>query len=143
MGPAEVANAHDDAWNQKDAEGRKRLTSPGMELEMPGGMNFKGVEQIQMVEGAFWEALPDSQIKISDRFVDGDTVISEGALTGSHTGTFRTPQGDVPASGNVVTLRFASVKLIGGGQIVSERMYFDQMEFLGQIGALPPGPGPS
>jgi hypothetical protein len=43
-------------------EGRKAVASPDMEYVMPGGMEFKGLEQILPVEGAFWEALPDSQI---------------------------------------------------------------------------------
>ena len=65
-------------------------------------------------------------------------MISEGFLTGTHTGVFATPQGEIPASGNPVNLRYASVKRVAGGKIVSEHLYFDQMEFMTQIGALPP-----
>jgi steroid delta-isomerase-like uncharacterized protein len=135
---SEVARAHDDAWNTKDVEGRKACSAPDMEVEMPGGMQLKGIDQVRQVEEAFWEALPDSQIKYTNELTAGDTVITEGFLTGTHTGVFRTPQGEIPPSGKPVNLRFAAIKRVSGGEIVSEHLYWDQMEFMTQIGALPP-----
>ena len=135
--PSDVAHRHDDAWNAKDVDGRKAVCSPDMELEMPGGMQFKGFDQIQQVEAAFWEALPDSQIKRATEFVSGDTVIVEGFASGTHSGVFRTPQGEIPASGNPVNLRYVSVKRVSGDRIISEHLYFDQLEFMTQLGAMP------
>jgi predicted ester cyclase len=135
--PSDVARRHDDAWNAKDVEGRKACCAPEIELEMPGGMQLKGLDQVLQVEGAFWQALPDSQIKRTDQFIAGDSVIAEGFLTGTQTGPFPTPQGEIPASGNPVNLPYASVKRVSGGKIVSEHLYFDQMEFMMQLGAMP------
>lgn len=135
--PRDVARRHDDAWNAKDVEGREACCSPDIETELPGGMNLKGMDQVRQVENVFWEALPDSQIKRTDEFVAGDTVIAEGVMTGTHTGTFRTPQGEIPPSGNPVNLRYASVKRVVNDKVVSEHLYFDQMEFMMQIGAMP------
>lgn len=134
--PIDVARRHDDAWNAKDGEGRTACSSPDIETELPGGMQLKGRDQVQQVEGAFWQALPDSQIKRTAEFVAGDTVIAEGFFTGTHTGPFPTPQGEIPASGNPVNLRYASIKRVSDGKLVSEHLYFDQMEFMTQIGAL-------
>lgn len=134
----EVARLHDDAWNAKDVEARKSYCAPDIETEMPGGMHLKGLDQVLQVEAAFWQALPDSQIKRTNEFIAGDTVIAEGFLTGTQTGVFPTPQGEIPSSGNPVNLRYASVKRVSDGMVVSERLYFDQMEFMMQIGALPP-----
>ena len=136
--PSDVARRHDDAWNAKDVEARKAHCAPDIETVMPGGMQLKGLDQVLQVEAAFWQALPDSQIKRTNEFVAGDTFISEGAFTGTQTGEFPTPQGAIPASGNPVNIRFASVKRVSNGKIVSERLYFDQMELMMQIGALPP-----
>lgn len=135
--PSDVARLHDDAWNAKDVEGRKASSAPDIEVEMPGGMQLKGLDQVLQIEAAFWQALPDSQVKRTSEFVAGDTFISEGVMTGTQTGEFPTPQGAIPASGNPVNLRFASVKRVSGGKIVSEHLYFDQMEFMMQIGAMP------
>lgn len=135
--PSDVARRHDDAWNAKDVEGRKACCAPDVELEMPGGMQLKGLDQVQQIESAFWQALPDSQITRTDQLIAGDSVITEGFFTGTHTGPFPTPQGEIPASGNPVNIRFASVKRVSAGKIVSEHLYFDQMELMMQIGAMP------
>ena len=50
---------------------------------------------------------------------------------------FRAPQGDIPASGNRIELRYATVKRVRDGRVASEHLYFDQLEFLQQLGALP------
>ncbi|MGH2706054.1 MAG: hypothetical protein ACRDJ4_13475 [Actinomycetota bacterium] len=67
--------------------------------------------------------------------------MTEGTLSGTHAGPFRTPQGEVPASGNRVNLRYASVKQIRYGELTSEGLHFDQLEFLQQIEVVPPGQG--
>jgi predicted ester cyclase len=135
--PRDVAQRHNDAWNEKDVESRKECISPDIELQMPGGMRLQGLEHVLELESVFWEALPDAQIKPTDVFVAGNTVIAEGVMTGTHTGTFRMPQGEIPPSGNPINLRYASVKRIAEDKLVSEHLYFDQMEFMTQLGALP------
>jgi predicted ester cyclase len=135
--PRDVSRRHDDAYNAKDVEGRMQLCSPDVDMVFPGGMHLKGLEQVQQIESVFWTAIPDGQIKRTAEFVDGDTVIAEGVVVGTHTGPFRMPQAEIPPSGNPVELRFASVKQIVDGKLVSEHLYFDQMELMTQLGALP------
>jgi predicted ester cyclase len=88
------------------------------------------------VVGAFWEALPDARITVKHQLASGDAVIREGALVGTHRGTFRTPNSEIPATGNPVTLRYASVKRFRDDRLVSEHLYFDQLEFLQQLGVM-------
>lgn len=136
--PKDVSRRHDDAYNAKDVEARKQFVSPDVEVEFPGGMHLQGIDQVQQMESVFWTAIPDGQIKRTAEFADGGTVIAEGVMVGTHTGPFRMPQAEIPPSGNPVQLRFASVKRVADGKIVSEHLYFDQMEFMMQLGAMPP-----
>jgi steroid delta-isomerase-like uncharacterized protein len=133
----EVARQYDEAFNAQDSDGRRAVAAPDMEAVLPGGMTLRGHDQIHEVVEVFWEALPDGKIDAENWFAAGDTVVAEGTLTGTHRGTFRYSSGQVPASGNQVNLRYASVKQIREGKLVSERLYFDQLEFFQQIGALP------
>jgi ketosteroid isomerase-like protein len=80
--------------------------------------------------------LPDGRISVDDRFGSGESVLAEGTLTGTHSGVFRTAQGEISASGNAVNVRYASVKRFRNGSLVSEHLYFDQLEFLQQLGAM-------
>lgn len=133
----EAARQHDEAFNAQDPEGRRAVEAPDIEAVLPGGMTLQGPDQLHEVVKVFWEALPDGKINVENQFAAGDMVVAEGTLSGTHGGTFRTPQGEIPASGNQVNLRYASVKKFREGKLVSEHLYFDQLEFLQQIGALP------
>jgi predicted ester cyclase len=81
--------------------------------------------------------MPDVRISSELELAEGEVIVTEGILTGTHTGTFSSPAGEVPASGNRVSLRYVSIKWVRDERIVAERLYFDQLEFLQQIGAMP------
>jgi steroid delta-isomerase-like uncharacterized protein len=132
----EIARRHDDAFNSHDADGRAAIEAPDIEFVMPGGVTLRGHDQVVEVVRAFWEALPDARISPDDQLSAGNVVVVEGTIAGTHTGTFRTPQGEIPPSGNPVTLRYAAVKRFRDDRLVSEHLYFDQLEFLQQLGAL-------
>jgi steroid delta-isomerase-like uncharacterized protein len=135
--PVEAARRYDEAFNAQDVDARLANLTTDTQLTLPGGTTLNGPEQAAAIARSFWEALPDGRISSENEVAAGDTVVTEGTLTGTHSGTFRSPQGDIPASGNPVTLRYVSVKQIRDGKVAAERLYFDQLEFLQQIGALP------
>jgi steroid delta-isomerase-like uncharacterized protein len=132
----ELARRHDDAFNSHDADGRAAIEAPDIEFVMPGGMTLRGHEQVMEVVRAFWDALPDANITAVDLVAAGNVVVAEGTIAGTHNGNFRTPQGEIPRSGNPVSLRYAAVKRFEGNRLVSEHLYFDQLEFLQQLGAM-------
>ena len=132
----DAAKRHDEAFNAKDQEARLAAEAPDIEAVLPGGLEVRGRDQLLEIVEVFWEAMPDARIVVHDQFAAGDVVVAEGVLVGTHTGPFRAPQGDVPPSGNRVTLRYASVKHIRDGKVAREHLYFDQLELLQQIGAL-------
>jgi steroid delta-isomerase-like uncharacterized protein len=133
----EAARRHDEAFNAHDVEARMASETTDVEAVLPGGIALRGPEQIVGFLQTFWEALPDAKVNAEDEFVSGDAIAIEGTLTGTHSGTFRSPQGDIPPSGNRINVRYAAVKRIRDGKVASEHLYFDQLEFLEQLGALP------
>jgi predicted ester cyclase len=138
MGEAlEAATRYDEAYNAQDAQTRAATLTPDAEFVAPGGINLRGPEQIAELQKAFWEALPDGRVTQERHVEAGEKIVIEGHLTGTHTGTFRTPQGDIAPTGNPVRLRYASIRRVQAGKIASEHLYFDQLEFLTQIGAIP------
>jgi predicted ester cyclase len=139
MGEAlDAAKRADEAFNAHDVEARLAVNSDDVELVMPGGMHLRGREQAEVLR-AFWEALPDATITWENHVESGSMIAGEGVLTGTHSGPFRTPQGEIPPSGRQVRLPYAFVRRVEGGMIALEHLYFDQMEFLQQLGA-PPQP---
>jgi predicted ester cyclase len=93
--------------------------------------------------GDYWrpllEALPDASYEGHRQYEVGDTAIDEGWLTGIHTGPFRLPDGQtIEPTGRQVRLRSVDLATVGGSRIKEHHLYFDQMEFLDQLGVSPP-----
>ncbi|MFI8288897.1 nuclear transport factor 2 family protein [Streptomyces sp. ms191] len=91
---------------------------------------------------AYWrtmtESVPDATFTPSASFEFGDTAIDEGLYSGRNTGPIQLPTGEtLPATGKEIRLRGVDFAQVKDGRIVSYRLYFDQMEFLGQLGLLP------
>jgi predicted ester cyclase len=141
MGEAlEAAKRADEAFNAHDVEARVAANTDDSELVMPGGMQLRGREQADVLR-AFWQALPDATLTWQTHVENGSMIAGEGVLTGTHAGPFRTPQGEIPPSGREVALPYAFIRRVEGGKIASEHLYFDQLEFLQQLGATPPPAG--
>ena len=84
------------------------------------------------------EAFPDSGYESLHKHEAGNVAIDEGYFTGTHTGSFAMPSGDnVPPTGKRVRVRACDIATVDGGVITRHHFYFDQMEFLGQLGLLP------
>ena len=66
-------------------------------------------------------------------------MFAEGTWTGTHDGTIPLPDGEVPATGRTVSFRFAiaATRDPSGERAKSVNLYFDNLEFLGQLGVLP------
>ncbi|MFE9767957.1 ester cyclase [Streptomyces sp. NPDC005808] len=90
----------------------------------------------------YWRQMTDAVTDASYESVyaaeAGDTAIDEGFYTGTNTGPLPLPSGEtLPATGKSVRIRGCDIATVEDGRIVSYRLYFDQMDFLGQLGLLP------
>jgi predicted ester cyclase len=122
-----ATNDHDD-----DAE----PWAADAELVAPGG-HAKGRDNVLGFLGVFHEAFPGLRLEVNQLVADGPTAAAEGTIVGTHNGVLHTPNGDVPPTGRSVELPWAAIYLIEGDTLKSEHLFFDQMDFLGQLGLLP------
>jgi predicted ester cyclase len=106
------------------------------ELLAPGG-HANGRDEIIGFLGVFQEAFPDLRLEIKRLLTDGSSAAAEGTIAGTHNGVLHTPNGDVAPTGRAVELRWAAVYVTEGDTLKSEHLFFDQMDFLGQLGLLP------
>jgi predicted ester cyclase len=102
---------------------------------MPGGALTQ--PEHEGVADAFKAAFPDSHMAVDHMVECGDEIVVLGHFRGSHTGDLQSPGGIRPASGNDLNLRFIDYFKVEAGRIVDHQTIFDQMELLGQLGALP------
>jgi predicted ester cyclase len=130
----DVILKHIEAFNARDTDAEPWAAD--MEFTAPFAQ-VSGRDEIIGFFGAFQSAFPDVRLELHQLLADGSAAAAEGSLTGTHEGVLPTPNGDVAPTGRSVQLRWAAIYATDGDTIKSERLFFDQMDFLGQLGLLP------
>ncbi|GAB7103564.1 hypothetical protein JCM4814A_18780 [Streptomyces phaeofaciens JCM 4814] len=108
----------------------------------PDGGELHGRDDIAEYWRQMTEAVPEGSYESLHAYEVGDTAIDEGWFSGRNTGPIQLPSGDsLPPTQKEFRIRgvdFATVD--ADGLIADYRLYFDEMEFLGQLGLLPDEP---
>lgn len=125
-------------WNARDRAGWLGLADlRRLELRAPGGMELRGQEAADTIWIMWHEAFPDNRLEIVTIHADDRGGVHEGRFVGTHTGTLRTPAGEIAPTGRVVDVPFCGVYEIDNGKITSTHLYFDQAELLAKLGLAP------
>jgi steroid delta-isomerase-like uncharacterized protein len=127
-------------WNVGDREGWAALYTEDVEWEAPGGARISGLPDLLVhYFDALLEAAPDRSSVVESLFAEGALVAETGRYTGTHTGTWRSPDGNqIPATGKTLDFPFSAIFRVENGKIGSIRLYYDQLEVLTQLGLMPP-----
>ena len=123
-------------WNAHDREGWIGLFGETADLQAPGGMQVSGRPGAETFYDTWNEAFPDNAIEALVVFGAGEQGAEEARFTGTHTGTLRTPNGDIPPTGKSVVSQFAAVVRVENDDITSFHIYFDVAEVLVQLGLM-------
>lgn len=92
------------------------------------------VEYLRSMTGS----VPDATYTSLHKYEIGDTAIDEGVFSGRNTGPILLPTGEtLPPTGKEVSIRGVDIATVRNGRIESYRLYYDQMQFLDQLGLLP------
>ena len=99
---------------------------------------LKGRAAIREWELGFVGGFPDFRFRTDQPFGHGSLVCFQWTLTGTHAAPLPGPGGKaIPATNKPVRIRGCSVYTVEGGEITERRLYFDQLEFLQQLGLAP------
>jgi hypothetical protein len=123
-----------------DHEGFVERQAPDAVWKVPGGATLNGRDEIREWLQPFWRGFSSYRHDITRITEDGSIVFAEGTWTGKNDGPLVMPDGsEAPGTGRTVSFGFAIV--IDGDverqQATSAHIYFDQMEFLMQLGLIP------
>ncbi|MDX3645575.1 ester cyclase [Streptomyces sp. MB09-02B] len=104
----------------------------------PDGGELHGRDAIADYWQQMTDAMPEARYESLASFEVGDTAIDEGIFSGTNTGPLAFPDGtSIPATHRNVRMRGVDFATVRDGQITSYRLYFDQLDFLDQLGLLP------
>jgi steroid delta-isomerase-like uncharacterized protein len=140
MGDVKTAlDAFTDAFNSHDEERIRACYTDNAVFTAPGGIRLEGPDAIVAYAMTWLNGLPDATATVDRAVIEGDWVATQQTFTGTHTATLVSPDGDIPATGKSVVGRAAELIRIEDGRIAEDHLYFDNMEFLTQIGLVPEG----
>jgi ketosteroid isomerase-like protein len=107
-------------------------------LSTPDQGEIRGREAIAEYLRQLTDAFPDMRYESAYKHEVGTVAIDEGYVVGTNTAPLPMPSGEsIPATGKQIRVRSCDVTSVDGGLVTSHRFYFDQMEFLGQLGLVP------
>jgi predicted ester cyclase len=130
----EVILKHIDAVNSRDSDADPWAADA--EMRAPGAQ-ANGRDDVIGFIAVFQEAFPDLRLNVEQLLADGPAAAAEGTITGTHDGVLHSPNGDVAPTGRAVEFRWAAVYATDGDTLKSEHLFFDQLDFLGQLGLVP------
>jgi ketosteroid isomerase-like protein len=84
----------------------------------------------------FMEAFSDLRYESLFAHESGNCAIDEGYFVGTHTGPLPDEDEPVQPTGRTVRVRECDAVTVDDGRITSHRFYFDQMDFMTQLGLM-------
>ncbi|MFQ5907548.1 MAG: ester cyclase [Thermoplasmata archaeon] len=128
----EALNARD--WDRAFEAYAESVVAHAPGLEEP----LKGVDAVKGWMRPFFDAFGDLKGTIVNSFGQGDWVVVEEELEGTHTGTLVNPDGsEVPPTNKTIRMWSADVVKVENGKITEQRSYFDMLGFMAQLGLVP------
>jgi len=122
----------------RDVEAAAECYADNAVVMTPDAGEVRGREQIADYWRHFIEAFSDSHFDSLGKHETGNAAIDEGYFTGTNTAPMKMPTGDtLPATGKHVRVRSCDIVTVENGKIIEHHLYFDQADFLGQLGLSP------
>ena len=138
----ELMKTLDDAWNSQDWYTFKVRHADNVAVFWPGQTNpTRGVDNHREESVAFFKMFPDNHLVNNPYkifFADGDHTCSVADFTGTFNGPMQTPDGKIiqQPTNKKFHLEFCTVATWKDEKITEERLFYDQVGMLKQIGVM-------
>ena len=138
----ELMKTLDDAWNSQDWYTFKVRHADNVAVFWPGQANpTRGVDNHREESVAFFKMFPDNHLVNNPYkifFADGDHTCSVAHFTGTFNGPMQGPDGKIiqQPTNKKFHLEFCTVATWKDEKITEERLFYDQVGMLKQIGVM-------
>jgi predicted ester cyclase len=132
----EVVTEYFDALGEQDIDRAVATWQPGSLDRLHGFADLVAPDGIRQYFGGIFAAMPDFRLEALSMVAEGDEVAVRWRATGTFDGTGRF-EGLAP-NGRSVELEGLDLLTVRDGKIVANEAYTNGMEFVRQVGALPP-----
>lgn len=131
----------DDAWNNQDWEVFRKRHSENTAVYWPGQPEpTRGRHNHEEESKEFFKTFPDNHLVNNPYkilFSQGDYTCSVADFTGTMKGPMKTSDGkSIPPTNKKFHLEFCTVATWKNGEITEERLFYDQVGLMKQIGLM-------
>ena len=136
---AVVRRLLEEAWNQGRLGVVAECLAEDAVLHLPAGpgsVPFGPVVQAQVI-AAWRTAFPDLRHAVEDLLIDGDKVIANTPLTGTHAGVLALGARTIEPTGKPIHVRELLICRVADGKIVELWATFDRLAVLEQLDRFP------
>lgn len=135
----QVIEAFENAIRNKDWSQFENLLGESVVLHAPDSPEpRRGRRAVREFYKGFAKAFPDMNPTAARRFAQGEWVLGEYLITGTHNGPLAGGGQTIPATHKKVSIPNATVHRVQGGKVTEVHEYFDQLGLLAQLGLTPP-----
>jgi predicted ester cyclase len=130
----------DDAWNSQDWDTFEQRHAENCAVFWPGQAEpTRGVKNHRAESIEFFKSFPDNHVgnrpyKIF--FASGDFTCSVADFTGTFKGPMKMGDKTIPPTGKRFKVEFCTIATWKDGKIVEERLFYDLVGFMKQIGIM-------
>jgi predicted ester cyclase len=129
--------------NEADLSLLDKIVSPDVIVHDPSRPEgIIGLSALKEQYGATHVAVPDVKFTLDDLYIKGDKSVWIFTMSGTITGTFRTPLGEIPPTGKSFRFSGVAVDRIVEGKIVEEWVYYNVLDILQPLGFTLAAPRP-
>jgi steroid delta-isomerase-like uncharacterized protein len=123
------------AYNEKDWNRARTSLTPDMTYnELATHRDIKGVDDVLTAWKGWATAMPDSRATFKSEVASGNTAVLEMTWKGTHNGTLKMADREIPATGKKFELPACQVIEVSNGKVKSVRHYFDINSLFDQLG---------
>lgn len=125
------SNVWDVAINQGDISILDEAYAPDVVLHTVP--ETKGAANAKAYYANYVTGFSDREFTVKETFAQGNKLTKYWVFKGKHTGDFF----GIPATGKTISVEGCTIATIINGKITEERDFFDNLEFLRQLGLMP------
>ena len=120
-----------DAWNNRNWDTIRSALHPECIYTGLDGQQARGIEDCFTVGWKdFADGFPDGRVELKASYADGDVVVTEFTLRGTHKGTWA----GIAPTGKTVEVDLCNVTEFRDGKVFRERDYVDTLGVFVQLG---------
>ena len=122
----------DEIWNKKNIGNLDEFLAPTYSLQTPDGM-LRGANEFRQYHENYVKAFPDCKLSIDSLISEGETVVVQATLTGTHKGALA----GLAPTGKQVAVKGMCMEKIARGKLEEGFLVIDRLSLYEQLGVAP------